>query len=112
MPLTDQHTRLAATIDRHVKRILAQGGGDEALLMSLEGLAIPVRERPRGRLTRHQARAARSARREDGEFRPRRDAECTRLRLSVAMRQGPVSHGAAPPEELSSCRCAPVVPGR
>jgi hypothetical protein len=35
MPLTDQQTRLAATIDRHVKRILAQGGGDEALLMSL-----------------------------------------------------------------------------
>jgi hypothetical protein len=35
MPLTDQQTQLAATIDRHVKCILAQGGGDEALLMSL-----------------------------------------------------------------------------
>jgi hypothetical protein len=35
MPLTEQQTRLAATIDRHVKRILAQGGGNEELLMSL-----------------------------------------------------------------------------
>jgi hypothetical protein len=35
MPLTDQQTRLADAIDRHVRRVLAQGGGDEALLMSL-----------------------------------------------------------------------------
>ena len=35
MPLTEQQTRLAGTIDRHVKHILAQGGGDEELLMSL-----------------------------------------------------------------------------
>ena len=35
MPLTEQQMRLASTIDRHVKHILAQGGDDEALLMSL-----------------------------------------------------------------------------
>jgi hypothetical protein len=35
MPLTDQQTRLAGAIDRHVRHVLAQGGGDEALLMSL-----------------------------------------------------------------------------
>ena len=35
MPLTEQQTRLASTIDQHVKHVLAQGGGDEALLMSL-----------------------------------------------------------------------------
>jgi hypothetical protein len=35
MPLTEQQTRLAATIDQHVKYILAQGGGDVELLMSL-----------------------------------------------------------------------------
>jgi hypothetical protein len=35
MPLTEQQTRLADTIDRHVKHIVAQGGGDEQLLRSL-----------------------------------------------------------------------------
>ena len=35
MPLTAQQTRLAKTIDIHVKRILAHGGGDEVLLLSL-----------------------------------------------------------------------------
>jgi len=35
MLLTEQQTQLAGTIDRYVKHILAQGGGDEALLMSL-----------------------------------------------------------------------------
>ncbi len=35
MPLTEQQTRLAGAIDRHVRHVLAQGGGDEELLMSL-----------------------------------------------------------------------------
>jgi hypothetical protein len=35
MPLTVQQTQLAETIDAHVRQILAQGGGDEALLPSL-----------------------------------------------------------------------------
>jgi len=35
MPLTPQQTRLAVTIDTHVTRLLAHGGGDEALLASL-----------------------------------------------------------------------------
>ena len=35
MPLTAQHTQLARTIDTHVKQVLAHGGGDEALLLSL-----------------------------------------------------------------------------
>jgi hypothetical protein len=35
MPLTDQQTRLAGAIDQHVRHVLAQGGGDEALLLSL-----------------------------------------------------------------------------
>jgi hypothetical protein len=35
MPLTEQQAQLAGTIDRHVKHVLAQGGGDEELLMSL-----------------------------------------------------------------------------
>jgi len=35
MPLTEQQTRLASIIDQHVKHVLAEGGGDEALLMSL-----------------------------------------------------------------------------
>ena len=35
MPLTAQQTRLAETIDTHVRQALAQGGGDEALLRSL-----------------------------------------------------------------------------
>jgi hypothetical protein len=35
MPLTEQQTRLAATIDTHVTDVLAHGGGDEALLVTL-----------------------------------------------------------------------------
>ena len=35
MPLTAHETRLAETIDTHVRQVLAQGGGDEALLLSL-----------------------------------------------------------------------------
>lgn len=35
MPLTAQQTRLAVTIDTHVKHVLAHGGGDKELLMSL-----------------------------------------------------------------------------
>jgi hypothetical protein len=35
MPLTEQHMRLAVTIDRHVNQVLANGGGDEALLRSM-----------------------------------------------------------------------------
>jgi hypothetical protein len=35
MPLSAQQTRLAVTIDTHVREVLAQGGGDEALLMSM-----------------------------------------------------------------------------
>jgi hypothetical protein len=37
MPLTMQQTQLAETIDTHVRQVLAQGGGDEALLLSLAG---------------------------------------------------------------------------
>jgi hypothetical protein len=35
MPLTEQHIRLAVTIDRHVNQVLANGGGDEALSRSM-----------------------------------------------------------------------------
>ncbi len=35
MPLTAQQVQLAVTIDTHVRQTLAQGGGDEALLVSL-----------------------------------------------------------------------------
>ena len=35
MPLSAQHIRLAVTINTHVREVLAQGGGDEALLMSM-----------------------------------------------------------------------------
>lgn len=35
MPLTDQQVRLAVTLDDHVKSILAKGGGDEELLVSM-----------------------------------------------------------------------------
>ena len=38
MPLTEQHIRLAVTIDRHVNQVLANGGGDEALLRSMADL--------------------------------------------------------------------------
>ena len=35
MLLTAQKIRLAETIDLHVQHVLARGGGDEALLMSM-----------------------------------------------------------------------------
>jgi hypothetical protein len=35
MPLTAQQTRLAEAIDTHVTQVLAHGGGDEALLLSM-----------------------------------------------------------------------------
>jgi len=35
MPLTEQQTQLACTIDTHATYVLAHGGGDEELLMSL-----------------------------------------------------------------------------
>ena len=35
MPVTAQQTQLARRIDTHVRHVLAQGGGDEALLLSL-----------------------------------------------------------------------------
>ena len=35
MPLTEQHIRLAVTIDRHVNQVVAYGGGDEELLRSM-----------------------------------------------------------------------------
>ncbi len=35
MPLTAQQTRLAVTIDTHVRQITAHGGGDEVLLVSM-----------------------------------------------------------------------------
>ena len=35
MPLRAQQTQLTETIDTHVREVLAHGGGDEALLLSL-----------------------------------------------------------------------------
>jgi hypothetical protein len=35
MPLTEEKTWLALTIDTYVRKVLAQGGDDEALLMSM-----------------------------------------------------------------------------
>ena len=35
MPLTEQKKRLARKIDRHVNRIVANGGDDEELLVSM-----------------------------------------------------------------------------
>jgi hypothetical protein len=35
MPLTEQQTQLARTIDTHTTHVLAHGGGDEELPMSL-----------------------------------------------------------------------------
>jgi hypothetical protein len=35
MPLTEEQTRLAVIIDTHVREVLAHGGGDAALLMSM-----------------------------------------------------------------------------
>ena len=38
MPFTAQQTRLAVMIDAQVTQVLAEGGGDEALLLSLADL--------------------------------------------------------------------------
>ena len=35
MPLTAQRSRLAETLDTHVRQVFAHGGGDEALLLSM-----------------------------------------------------------------------------
>jgi len=35
MPVTAQQTQLARSIDTYVRHVLAQGGGDEALLRSM-----------------------------------------------------------------------------
>jgi hypothetical protein len=35
MPFTAEQTRLAVLIDTHVTQVLSDGGGDEALLLSL-----------------------------------------------------------------------------
>ena len=35
MPLTEQQTHLAVSIDRHVNSVVASGGGDEELLVSM-----------------------------------------------------------------------------
>jgi hypothetical protein len=35
MPLSEQQTRLAAMIDAYVKHVITDGGGDEALLLSM-----------------------------------------------------------------------------
>jgi hypothetical protein len=35
MPLSEQHTRLAVTIDTHIKHVLAGGGGEKTLLVSM-----------------------------------------------------------------------------
>jgi hypothetical protein len=35
MPLTEEQIRLAVIIDTHVREVLAHGGGDAALLMSM-----------------------------------------------------------------------------
>ena len=35
MPLTAHQTRLAETIDTHVTQVLAQGEGDEAMLLAM-----------------------------------------------------------------------------
>ena len=35
MPLTKQQLHLATTIDKHVQQVLASGGGDEELLVSM-----------------------------------------------------------------------------
>jgi hypothetical protein len=44
MPLTQQQTRLAVTIDTHVRQVLARGGGDEELLMSMADYLGPFKE--------------------------------------------------------------------
>ena len=35
MGLTEQQIRLASTIDQHVKQLIANGGGDKELLLSM-----------------------------------------------------------------------------
>ena len=44
MPLTVQQTQLAETIDTHVRQVLAHGGGDEALLLSLADSLGPFKQ--------------------------------------------------------------------
>ena len=43
MPLTEEQTRLAVIIDTHVREVLAQGGDDEALLMSMADYMGPFK---------------------------------------------------------------------
>jgi hypothetical protein len=58
MPLTVQQTQLAETIDTHVKQVLAQGGGDEALLLSLADYIPTLNKAPCGRTLRTSAPSA------------------------------------------------------
>ena len=44
MPFTAQQTRLAIMIDTHVTQVLAAGGGDEALLLSLADYMGPFKQ--------------------------------------------------------------------
>jgi hypothetical protein len=44
MPFTAQQTRLAMMIDTHVTQVLAAGGGDEALLLSLADSMGPFKQ--------------------------------------------------------------------
>jgi hypothetical protein len=44
MPFTAQQTRLAVRINTHVTHVLAEGGGDEALLRSLADLLDPFKQ--------------------------------------------------------------------
>jgi hypothetical protein len=44
MPLTAEQIRLAVLIDTHVREVLAPGGGDAALLMSMADSMGPFKE--------------------------------------------------------------------
>ena len=44
MPFTTEQTRLAVMIDTHVTQVLADGGGDEALLLSLADHMGPFKQ--------------------------------------------------------------------
>ena len=44
MPFTAEQTRLAVMIDTHVTQMLADGGGDEALLLSLADYMGPFKQ--------------------------------------------------------------------
>jgi len=44
MPFTTEQTRLAVMIDTHVTLMLADGGGDEALLLSLADYMGPFKQ--------------------------------------------------------------------